>query len=791
MMILRLTAPGQLSGFRCVFCIAILGLMLQGAGLAGEPGKPSWNYAPELLRPFWEGVTVEGESVLFIKNRATGEATAKVLFPVRRVLAVRNSAGDVTYEEGRDYHWKGDSREIVLPAGSRIVSRTPQELRRPAGSQKYKLTHRDGKGEIFFGARLEYAGMQTCITYEHAAGQWKSPVPQFDAKALPGTVHKLLNKRPLSIVVLGDSISAGNNSSLLNGAAPYQPAYPELLRLHLVSRFRRQVKLKNLSVSGTDTNWGLSQVEKIVEAKPDLVILAFGMNDSASRAAKDYQANTRKMIERIRETLPESEFILVASMLGNRDWTRLRHELFPAYRDALAELCEPGIALADLTSIWSGFLELKKDWDQTGNGVNHPNDFGHRVYAQTIAALIDPRGEPSAVPEPPRTFRAGPLKFTEQRLLGNYTYSYACVAADLDGDGDLDITTADAEPNSNLYLLLNDGHGKFQHSFIQKYAGDADQPIRLERHAIGDINGDGRPDVVIVDNMKWDIRWFENPGPKKIAQPWKLRRVAQPQEIPGSYDVALSDLDGDGDLDVAASSWRFGNRFDWFENVGQPGDGSQWVRHEIDNNIAETRTIAVADFNRDGKPDLLGSARTGNQIVWYENSGQPKTEAWKKHTIDAVTTAPAHGHPVDMDGDGDLDVVMAFGIAAPVANNSPASHQIAWYENLGSPGLGTKWKKHFIAASSPQGFEAVAGDLDGDGDLDVVATTGWSSRGRLAWFENSGDPTGTWKMHTIKEDWSHAVTVILADLDGDGRLDIVACAERGSNEIRWWRNLGK
>src|SRR5882672_8518143 len=72
-------------------------------------------------------------------------------------------------------------------------------------------------------------------------------------------------------------------------------------------------------------------------------------------------------------------------------------------------------------------------------------------------------GEPSAAPEPPRTIEAGPLKFTEQRLLSNYTYSYACAAADLDGDGNLDLTSSDAEPNSNLYLLLNDGKGAFQH----------------------------------------------------------------------------------------------------------------------------------------------------------------------------------------------------------------------------------------------------------------------------------------------------------------------------------------
>ncbi|QEG33433.1 FG-GAP repeat domain-containing protein [Bythopirellula goksoeyrii] len=396
---------------------------------------------------------------------------------------------------------------------------------------------------------------------------------------------------------------------------------------------------------------------------------------------------------------------------------------------------------------------------------------------------------PSAAPEPSKTVKAGPVSFEEERLLHNYTYAYGIAAADFNGDGSLDLTSADAEPNCNLYLLLNDGSGGFKHSFIQKYALDEDQPTRMERHAIGDINRDGLLDIVIVDNMNWDIRWFENPGNEKIAWPWKLHRVSARMEVPGSYDVALADIDEDGDLDVAASSWRFGNRFDWFENVGAAGTGAEWKRHKVDLDIRETRTIDVADFNRDGMPDLLGSARVGNKILWYENSGQPKEEMWKKHIIDDKTVAPAHGQPVDLDGDGDLDVVMAFGIAAAVGNQSPESHQVSWYENVGTPGLGTDWKKHTIAPSFPQGFEAVAGDLDNDGDIDVVAT-GWSAEGRLAWFENTGDPRGEWNMHVIKPLWPMANTVIIADLDNDGLLDIAGSAEHGANEIRWWRNLG-
>jgi lysophospholipase L1-like esterase len=346
------------------------------------------------MRPFWRGTDMEGESVLFLRDDPTGEARASVLFPIRSVLAVRNSPGDVTYKEGQDYLWKPGSREIVLPPGSRIIASTPTALRRPPKTQKYELTHRDGNGEIFFGSRLEYHELQTCITYAHEPGLWAAPVPEFDPKVLPRTVDKLLNRQPVRIVVLGDSISAGCNASGWAEGAPFQPAYPELVRRHLEERYRGQVQLTNLSVGGMDTHWALSMIEKVVEPRPDLVVVAFGMNDAAGRSAQEYQANIEGVVARVRERLPDAEFILVASMLGNRGWTRLRHELFPEYRDALASLRGPGVALADLTSVWARFLDLKQDWDQTGNGVNHPNDFGHRVYAQVIISLLIPDESP-------------------------------------------------------------------------------------------------------------------------------------------------------------------------------------------------------------------------------------------------------------------------------------------------------------------------------------------------------------------------------------------------------------
>lgn len=364
-----------------LFCATLPTLIV-----ADEP--PAWKYSAEQMVPFWSADTVHRESVLFVRDTEDGLAKASVLFPIESIISIQDSTGTIVYKPGDDYQHTAGSQEIVVPATSRIVTNTEAELRRPAGSQKHRLTHRDGNGEILFGATDEYHNMQSWITYSKASDDWPVAMPSFDATTLPKTIAKLQAGQPLSIVLLGDSISTGCNASGWAKVAPFQPAYQDLLQQHLAAHYQTEVKLTNLAVGGTSTPWGITQIPKVVELKPDLVILAFGMNDSAGRSAEEFGDNIAAMMSTVRKTVPAAEFILVATMLGNRDWTVLKHDVFPKYRDQLAELCQPGIALADMTSVWQEFLLRKKDRDLTGNGVNHPNDFGHRVYAQVLSALL-------------------------------------------------------------------------------------------------------------------------------------------------------------------------------------------------------------------------------------------------------------------------------------------------------------------------------------------------------------------------------------------------------------------
>ena len=366
------------------------------------------------------------------------------------------------------------------------------------------------------------------------------------------------------------------------------------------------------------------------------------------------------------------------------------------------------------------------------------------------------------------------IKFTEHLVMAGFEYAYGISAVDLTGSGALDLVAADTDVG--LYWFENDGQGNFTQHIIHERTGEW-----LERHEIADINGDGRPEIVIVDNINACVLWFEFDGDPRDRNSWRHHYINDGGLV-GAYDVAIADFDGDGDLDVAASSWRKGNKFVWFENRN-----GQWIKHLIEDNIAETRTICAADIDGDGKIDLLGTARVGNQVVWYQNPGDPVNQPWQKHLID-TSPQPIHGHPVDMDRDGDLDVVMALGMLPPEDGAPFEHHQIVWYENDGNPTQGP-WRKHIICDYFPHAFEAVAADLDNDGHIEVVATA-WHETGRVALFKHQGDPRGPWTMQLLKDGWTRADQIIVADLNGNGRLDIVAAAERDSNELRWWRNEG-
>jgi lysophospholipase L1-like esterase len=240
-------------------------------------------------------------------------------------------------------------------------------------------------GYVAFTGQLSFwSSRQIAVTYDHQAN-WDGPVPANAPGQLPRTKAKLRAGLPLKVALLGDSISAGAEASLED--PPHVPGWGELAMAGLHEKYHSAITLVNASLGGMVSAWGKKVAPYFVAPeKPDLCIIAFGMNDGARVPVPQYLENTKAIIESVRAANPATEFILVASWPPNKNWRKLAP--MDGYLAALKTLESKQIAVADVWSVASYLLKTKRYADVTGNHVNHPNDFMVRVYAQVTDALL-------------------------------------------------------------------------------------------------------------------------------------------------------------------------------------------------------------------------------------------------------------------------------------------------------------------------------------------------------------------------------------------------------------------
>lgn len=341
-----------------------------------------------LDEPFWRSRTVHGESLLFLRGPADDRPTARLLFRPAPGLRLRAATGLTQFETGRDFAIDAGTGTLSLLPGTTIPSLDAPALYLPIGAPQ-AIAHRadDPTTGLLFGEGRFYHDLQVEATYDRLE-DWSGYVPPDARGQLPRLAGLLRQAAPLQICMTGDSISAGANASGVSDAPPGMPPYGDLVAAGLTAHYGSQVSFRNFAVGGMGAAHGIEAAAAAAALAPDLVIIAYGMNDVGRRDPGGFTAQIVQGMQVVRAARPEVEFILVATMLGNPEWVHTPADMFTAYRSALAALCGPGVALADLTSLWGDLLHRKTYHDLTGNGVNHPNDFGHRLYAQVILDLL-------------------------------------------------------------------------------------------------------------------------------------------------------------------------------------------------------------------------------------------------------------------------------------------------------------------------------------------------------------------------------------------------------------------
>lgn len=334
----------------------------------------------QLMTPIWDTEIIYDESLTLVKQN--GIATAPLLFRPTEVLSVTSANKIVDYVEGRDWGIKGNI--FYLTEGSRIFAFEEKALIFNENRKDKSFETVDGRYSLFQEGHF-FHDRQICITYRKAKEKLEF-TPEFCGNLLPKTMSKLLNKEPLRVVLYGDSIAAGANSSGITLTTPFLPRWGNLFVESLKRHYDTKIELSNTSVGCTDSYWGVKNAQRRVgEYIPDLAIIAFGMNDRDE--GKVFGENIKEIMGIISRMSPDTEFILCATTIPNKSVKGFYYHQ-DEYADVLHELECEGIAVADFYHMQECLLDKKRFIDMTGNNLNHPNDFLIRCHAQLLSAML-------------------------------------------------------------------------------------------------------------------------------------------------------------------------------------------------------------------------------------------------------------------------------------------------------------------------------------------------------------------------------------------------------------------
>ena len=324
-----------------------------------------------------------------------GTKPVRLLYPAEKILSVKCPIGGVEYQNGIDFsHTPGsdlifrlENSAIPVLDEDAIFPDKETAIRYPAENANAVGGGPDGKYLLFSGTDF-FANHQVEVDYQ-TVGQTFPVLPKLDPGQLPRFRSLLKSGGKVSVTLIGDSISEGYNATKYLNVPPYNPTYIEQFAEELSARTGAAVSVKNSAVNGTGAEHAFTITERWLNDTCDLLVIAYGMNDYARLTPEKFQSAISRIIAEKRSVHPETEFLLVASMTGNPLWCYTPEGKEIPFVEKLKELASETVAIADVRSLWRKLLERKDFYDLTGNGVNHPNDYGHRVYATVLTALFD------------------------------------------------------------------------------------------------------------------------------------------------------------------------------------------------------------------------------------------------------------------------------------------------------------------------------------------------------------------------------------------------------------------
>jgi hypothetical protein len=318
---------------------------------------------------------------------------------------------------------------------------------------------------------------------------------------------------------------------------------------------------------------------------------------------------------------------------------------------------------------------------------------------------------------------------------------------DLNGDGRPELATANGRYETDtVSVLANRGDGTFRRK--RDYATGLG-PVSV---AIGDLNGDGKPELASANIGERSVSVFLNQGDGTF------RAKRDYPTGNGPFSLAIGDLDGDGKLDLATVSGNGGGE-GIVSVLLNKGDGSFRANVDYATGLFSI-AIAIGDLNGDGKPELAVTNADADTVSVLPNRGDGTFQA---HLDYATGLDPGSIAIGDLNGDGKPELATANGAGSVSV--------------LANRGDGT-FQAHLDYAAGPSPVSLAIGDLNGDGTPELAtANAGVNS---VSVLPNRGD--GSFE---VKRDYATArrpLSVAIGDLNGDGQPDL-ATANEDANSV--------
>ena len=354
------------------------------------------------------------------------------------------------------------------------------------------------------------------------------------------------------------------------------------------------------------------------------------------------------------------------------------------------------------------------------------------------------------------------------------------LAVDVDRDTRTDIVAICGDAGNGQVLVWRNPGDPFGTTWSEGGAITQSTVVTYPAGAVGDLDGDAAPDVV-VGGSDGVLRLWRNPmapgGP--FTADW-----GTPVEIAVAGGVlravGVADLNRDGHPDILVLA---GNDLRVWENPGEPFDTPWTTSDTLSGQGSELRSLFIADLDGDGRPDPTAGDVVGNLLAWSNplTPGLPFAGGWPSPIVLGTIGEPVLGLTGgDFDHDGWVDLAAGGG--------GPTRTVRAWH-NSGT--LAGAWDALTLGTRGDVVNALVAADADTDGDVDLLAGSGAGDATQVAWWPNTlihRDAPFPGDVLPVGESTSDVKALVRGDLDRDGWPDLVSGSATG--EIVIWENSG-